>query len=68
MSKSKKINPNVGNSRIRSILSRVKVVASDGVKFDYYEDWEGNFLTDQKNLALITNEAELRELEIKLDN
>ena len=54
-----------GESRIKSVLSRIKVLASDGVDFSFYDPWDG--CLNEKEIALLQNEEELDLLEIKID-
>jgi len=64
MKKSKK-NFNAGKSRVRTILKRVKIVASKGVNFDFYQPWYAEDLTEE-NFQQMQDERELQLLEMKL--
>jgi hypothetical protein len=61
MSKNKKRWKN----RVRSIMRRVLIVGSDGVKFDFYQEWETP--PTESELLGMRCEKELGQLEMKLN-
>jgi metal-sulfur cluster biosynthetic enzyme len=63
----KKKNPNREESRIRTVLNRVEIVASKGVNFSFYEPWDPNEMTED-DFKKRHGERELLRLEMELSS